>query len=194
MNLFELSTDPVEKLRERVVRDFHDKFSRDPQYLVAAPGRVNLIGEHTDYNAGYVLPMAIERYVVIAAAIGTDIQDALGKPLASVYSADKNEVALLQTSGKIESRTASWSSYVQGVIAGFVDRGFAIPPFQAVIHSSVPLCVLLLLVFGDALRLLEMPPRIVDTTRRKCSIPATPCAVVLIRATTTIAAYAWADR
>ena len=41
---------------------------REPQYMVAAPGRVNLIGEHTDYNGGFVLPMAIERYVVIAAA------------------------------------------------------------------------------------------------------------------------------
>ena len=43
------------------------RFGRDPRWITAAPGRVNLIGEHTDYNDGFVLPMAIERYVVLAA-------------------------------------------------------------------------------------------------------------------------------
>ena len=46
---------------------FAEKFGTDPEILVAAPGRVNLIGEHTDYNGGYVFPMAIERYTIIAA-------------------------------------------------------------------------------------------------------------------------------
>ena len=46
---------------------FREKLGRPPRWLVAAPGRVNLIGEHTDYNDGYVLPMAIERYVALAA-------------------------------------------------------------------------------------------------------------------------------
>ena len=58
---------------------FHSATSGTPQWIVAAPGRVNLIGEHIDYNDGFVLPMAIDRYCVIAAAdgarrIGDDLQ------------------------------------------------------------------------------------------------------------------------
>src|SRR4051812_37646835 len=58
----------LKSLRKEVVRDYRQRFSREPEYVVAAPGRVNLIGEHTDYNNGFVLPMAIERYVVMAAS------------------------------------------------------------------------------------------------------------------------------
>ena len=48
--------------------DFVALFGRAPSVTESAPGRVNLIGEHTDYNNGYVLPIAIDRHVVIAAA------------------------------------------------------------------------------------------------------------------------------
>ena len=48
--------------------NFNKTYGRDPQWIAAAPGRVNVIGEHTDYNDGFVLPMAIDRYTVIAAA------------------------------------------------------------------------------------------------------------------------------
>ena len=54
---------------QEVEQHFVAKFGKAPQWIVAAPGRVNLIGEHTDYNDGFALPMAIERYVVIAAAL-----------------------------------------------------------------------------------------------------------------------------
>ena len=47
---------------------FAETFGQAPRWIVAAPGRVNLIGEHTDYNAGFVFPLAIERYIVMAAA------------------------------------------------------------------------------------------------------------------------------
>ena len=46
-------------------------FGHPPRWLVAAPGRVNLIGEHTDYNDGFVLPMAIDRYILIAGDTNT---------------------------------------------------------------------------------------------------------------------------
>ena len=53
-------------LREQVEQDFHTRFGVPPPTVVRAPGRVNLIGEHTDYNDGFVLPMAIDREVWIA--------------------------------------------------------------------------------------------------------------------------------
>ncbi|RYZ42815.1 MAG: galactokinase, partial [Myxococcaceae bacterium] len=50
-------------LREQVEQDFHTRFGAAPTAVVRAPGRVNLIGEHTDYNDGFVLPIAIDREV-----------------------------------------------------------------------------------------------------------------------------------
>ncbi len=57
----------LETLANQTAQAFRNHFGREARWLAAAPGRVNLIGEHTDYNDGFVLPMAIERYVVIAA-------------------------------------------------------------------------------------------------------------------------------
>ncbi|HTQ39608.1 MAG TPA: galactokinase [Pirellulales bacterium] len=129
----------VDQLREQAVGEFRKRYARDPQYVVAAPGRVNIIGEHTDYNGGFVLPMAIERYVVMAAAKSTDHRGPDGRPAASVYSSNKQETAVLAVTGKISPGPVTWSSYAQGVVAGFVARGFAVPPFEAVIVSTVPL-------------------------------------------------------
>jgi galactokinase len=53
-------------LKNIVTATFKRRYDRPPEFIVRAPGRVNLIGEHTDYNDGYVLPMAIERAVWIA--------------------------------------------------------------------------------------------------------------------------------
>ncbi len=53
-------------LRQRVTQEFTQKFGSPPSAIVRAPGRVNLIGEHTDYNDGFVLPMAIDRAIWIA--------------------------------------------------------------------------------------------------------------------------------
>ena len=115
----------LDKLRDETVAEFRKQCSREPQYIVAAPGRVNIIGEHTDYNGGYVLPMAIERYVVMAAAKSPGRVNDSGQPAAWVYSADKQEAAWLQIAGRIEPGRATWWSYVQGVVAGYVARGMA---------------------------------------------------------------------
>jgi galactokinase len=54
------------RLEAQVASAFRDRFGSPPQALVRAPGRVNLIGEHTDYNDGFVLPMAIDRAICVA--------------------------------------------------------------------------------------------------------------------------------
>ena len=56
------------ELSDYTAAQFTQICGRPPRWIAAAPGRVNVIGEHTDYNDGFVLPMAIERYTVIAAA------------------------------------------------------------------------------------------------------------------------------
>src|SRR5271168_1860241 len=58
----------LEELGRFTAGEFAKAYGHAPRWIAAAPGRVNVIGEHTDYNDGFVLPMAIERYTVIAAA------------------------------------------------------------------------------------------------------------------------------
>src|SRR5262245_31058889 len=58
----------MNNLRERVIQRFEDAFREQPKFIVRAPGRVNLLGEHVDYNDGFVLPAAIDRAVWIACA------------------------------------------------------------------------------------------------------------------------------
>src|SRR5260221_11508048 len=63
-----VSSEPaLEALARKISAQFAERFGRPPRWMAAAPGRVNLIGEHVDYNGGFVLPMAIGRFTVIAA-------------------------------------------------------------------------------------------------------------------------------
>jgi galactokinase len=111
---------------------------RDPQWVVTAPGRVNLIGEHIDYNGGFVLPMAIERYCVIAAHVATG-----GSPAAAasahVFSASADEETTISLANPARNTTTGhWSNYIAGVISGCAARKLQPSGFNAVIESSVP--------------------------------------------------------
>src|SRR6202011_599086 len=104
-------------------------------WLVVAPGRVNLIGEHTDYNGGFVLPMAIERYTAIAAA-PADPRDGLRFRL---HSETVNASVDIPLDVPVRRADPPWSNYVRGVVAGFQRRALPIPPLAALIASDVPL-------------------------------------------------------
>ena len=106
-------------------------FGHEPRWMVAAPGRVNLIGEHTDYNDGFVLPMAIERYMFIAA-------DRNANRHVTVHSITTGETATFHLRPRVERGEPGWSNYVRGVIAGFQQRGTRIGGFDAVIDSTLP--------------------------------------------------------
>jgi galactokinase len=121
------------ELARQVTDQFTKSYGRPPQWLAAAPGRVNVIGEHTDYNDGFVFPMAIDRYTVIAAApsAGTRLQ------LRSTVDDAPAQVDLSQPLKPAPKGT--WYNYPLGVIAGFTARGLKPPVFDALIHSTVPL-------------------------------------------------------
>jgi galactokinase len=106
-------------------------FGHAPRWAAAAPGRVNLIGEHTDYNDGFVLPMAIERHIVIAADSNTNRQ-------VTLHSVTTGETARFGMRPKVGRGEPGWSNYVRGVIAGFQKAGKKVPGFDAVIESSLP--------------------------------------------------------
>lgn len=97
----------------------------------AAPGRVNLIGEHIDYCDGFVMPFAIDRYVVISGC-------ANGTSTARIATSIDDQVASIPLTTPAEESEPKWSNYIRGVIRGFQDRGHQIPGFDAYILSSVP--------------------------------------------------------
>ena len=123
----------LNQLAEETVSDFKNSFGREPQWIAAAPGRVNLIGEHTDYNDGFVFPMAIERYTVVAASPNGSAKINLHSPNGdSAASIDLTQP--LSPGGK-----GYWANYPMGVVAGFIARGIKPPGFDAVLRTSVPL-------------------------------------------------------
>jgi galactokinase len=122
---------PIRSLAEQARDIFREHFGNEATQVAAAPGRVNLIGEHIDYCDGFVLPFAIERAVVIAAATN-------GTNEARVATAFDTEPANFSLSGDQEIGDPKWSNYLRGVVQGFRKRGIAVPGFDAFIVSSLP--------------------------------------------------------
>lgn len=124
----------MEKLTSRLLDAFSSTFQREATIVAAAPGRVNLIGEHIDYNDGFVLPMAIDRYVAIAATPSSD--DSVSH--ATVHSVDMDETIQLPLGASSTPSQQGWGKYLEGVVAGFANRGVKVPAFDAVVTSNVP--------------------------------------------------------
>src|SRR5580700_9720097 len=120
----------LKELSVHIAAEFQNKYNRPPRWIVAAPGRVNVIGEHTDYNDGFVLPMAIERYTVIAAAPSTN-----GGASVQLRSTAGNGAVDIDLRQRLNpAAKGAWSNYPLGVIAGFEARGAKLSGFDALIH------------------------------------------------------------
>jgi galactokinase len=126
-------TGSLDALVKAAREEFARRLGRPPRWVAAAPGRVNLIGEHTDYNDGFVLPMAIDRYVVLAAD-----RPAAPSPEARLFSVAQGEWATAPVEGPFAPAGPHWARYVQGVIAGCAAAGLRPGPFEAVIHADLP--------------------------------------------------------
>ncbi len=110
---------------------FRVTFGYEPELVVAAPGRVNLIGEHTDYNEGFVLPAAINRYIIMAVAPRRDRRVLLH---ASNFAA-QTEFSL----DAIERDEAQpWSNYQRGVAEQLQQAGYTLRGMEAIIWGDVP--------------------------------------------------------
>jgi len=119
--------DPSARLRQAHARCF----GTAPALVASAPGRVNLIGEHTDYNDGYVLPMAIERRVQVAASVRTD--DRLG-----LCSLDLDERRELRLNELAPGAPGAWTNYPAGVVAGLGEAGIVTRGLDLSITGQVP--------------------------------------------------------
>ena len=123
----------LQHLAAETAQEFTKNYGRPPRWIVAAPGRVNVIGEHTDYNDGFVLPMAIEYYAVMAADRA---------PAGSIIEIrDVSGVApvLVDVAGAVVTGEPKWGNYPRGVMAGFLKAGFILPGLDVLLHSTVPL-------------------------------------------------------
>jgi len=123
----------LKELAVHVAAEFQNQYGRPPRWIVAAPGRVNVIGEHTDYNDGFVLPMAIERYAIMAADSSSSSSS------ISIYDTQFKEHAMIDVSAPVTKGSPKWSNYIRGVLAGFQNRGVTIPALDVAFMSTVPL-------------------------------------------------------
>ena len=123
-------------MAERSAELFVKCFGRAPRWIVAAPGRVNLIGEHTDYNGGYVLPFAIDRRTRVAAARRADAQvsvRSLQRP-GDVARASIDSLRPAHEAGQ----ESGWASYVVGVIWALRAAGYDVQGLDIVLDGGVP--------------------------------------------------------
>ncbi len=118
-------------LPDRVCRQFELLFRQRPTLLAFAPGRVNVIGEHVDYNGGWVLPAAINRCLVMAVAPRNDDRVRLA-------TADFEGVIEFDGKDLAPGRAKDWSRYVRGVMAGLSRAGSPVPGFDACVASTIP--------------------------------------------------------
>lgn len=125
----------LEELSQNAAEKYKGIYESEPHWIVAAPGRVNLIGEHTDYNEGFVLPMAIDRYVVIAAGP----QSSGGENDFTLHSELVNKVQQFTLAESVPADLPPWCIYSYGVLDLLRKRGIQVGPLQLSIQSSVPL-------------------------------------------------------
>jgi galactokinase len=120
-------------LKEKTSQLFKKHFGAEPSHFFRAPGRVNLIGEHTDYNDGFVLPCAINYQTIIAA---TPRPDSWVSLVAADFDGQVNEFSLADEIEPDES--AAWSNYVRGVAWALAQQGYPIRGANLVIAGDVP--------------------------------------------------------
>lgn len=118
-------------IRSLVLKDFTARFGGEPAAVVRAPGRVNLIGEHTDYNDGFVMPMAIERATWIALRPRAD-------SIVALHAIDHQETLRFDAT-KPEHGGPSWTEYPKGVAHALREEGLSLKGFDGVTACDVPM-------------------------------------------------------
>jgi galactokinase len=119
-------------LRDRVTSAFQGRYGSRPAIVVRAPGRVNLIGEHTDYNDGFVFPMAIDRAAWIALRPRSDDR-------VVATSLDFDETREFELGALVEKDSDGWIEYLKGTAWALQGAGHRLKGFEGVVAGDVPL-------------------------------------------------------
>lgn len=119
------------QLIQKVTQKFIGLFNSNPEMFVFAPGRVNLIGEHTDYSDGFVFPLAIDMGILIAFTPRTD-------EVIKLYSIDFEEY-FEQDISNFTKGDGNWQEYIKGVAWALGNSGFLVKGFQGVFAGNLPI-------------------------------------------------------
>jgi galactokinase len=120
----------VEFIYQSVRSHFVEQFKKEP-ILVRSPGRINLIGEHTDYNEGFVMPAAIDKEIIFAVAPSDDT-------VSRVFSLNFKELIEVDLQNPQPVSSPAWANYLLGVVRQFVDRNLSVIPFTCVFGGNIP--------------------------------------------------------
>ena len=118
-------------MKEKIRHVFASQFGGIP-LIVRSPGRINIIGEHTDYNKGFVLPSAIDKAAYIAISLRDDDE-------IHLVAHDLNETFSIKINNLKPVGDVSWPNFMLGAAAQFLKRGVPLKGFNAVIMSDVPI-------------------------------------------------------
>ncbi len=153
-----------------VTKEFSQRFTYSPALWVQAPGRVDLMGSHTDYNEGFVLTMAIDRETWIALRPRNDRK-------VRIHSLNLDGDSTFELDNITYDNTVPWTNYVRGVAHVFQDEGSPLKGFDGLIHSTIP--------FGSGLSssaALEVATATAFTALSKVTIEPVELAVLCQRA------------
>jgi galactokinase len=114
-----------------VKETFQETWGEAPTIVAVAPGRVNVIGEHVDYNGGWVLPAAIERYMIMAVRPN-------GTNRVRLASANFDERSEFDIDALSPDGSRDWGRYIRGVMAGIERAGHTLQGFDALVESTIP--------------------------------------------------------
>ncbi|WP_281634442.1 galactokinase [Flavobacterium luteolum] len=118
-------------LIQNTVAFFEKSFGSTPQKTVLSPGRINIIGEHIDYNDGYVLPAAIDKVICFAF-------EKNNTKTSKIIAIDLNEEFEIDLTQEVKLSDVVWTNYIRGVIKQLQDNGFSFDGFNCVFSSNIP--------------------------------------------------------
>lgn len=110
---------------------FEKTFGPKPEKVVLSPGRINIIGEHIDYNDGYVLPAAIDKVICFAF-------EKSNSKKSKIFAIDLNEEFEIDLTQEVQLSDVVWTNYIRGVIKQLQDNGFDFEGFNCVFSSNIP--------------------------------------------------------
>lgn len=120
------------KLIQQTTKHFEKLFQKKPEHIFLSPGRINIIGEHVDYNDGFVLPAAINKYICFAISKNKNSECAL-------VAQDLNEVYSFDLKDKLQPIEKMWVNYILGVLHPLKEKGLPEKGFTIVFSSTIPM-------------------------------------------------------
>lgn len=121
-------------LRETLVSNVRDTYQRlhgKPPLMVRSPGRINLIGEHTDYNDGFVMPAGIDREMIFAIGLSND-------GTSTLHACKNGQTHDFDIKNPARVSQPFWANYLLGVLRKFIDRGNILKPIHCVFDGNIP--------------------------------------------------------